>query len=100
MEKDVLSRSNLDTIVKTLLRQYHAESAILFGSYARGQATAQSDIDIIVIGGSAFDPTDIFALAEDLHRQTKKPVDVYELRELDKDSPFYQSVFSEGVRIA
>ncbi len=100
MEKDVLCRSNLDAILKTLLRQYNAESAILFGSYARGQATAQSDIDIIVIGGSAFDPTDIFALAEDLHRQTNKPVDVYELRELDKDSPFYHSVFSEGVRIA
>ena len=30
--------------------QFHAERVILFGSYAYGQVTADSDVDILVIG--------------------------------------------------
>lgn len=100
MGEEILSRVTLEKIVKDLLRQYNAESAILFGSYSRDQETALSDIDLIIIGGHGFDPTDIFALAEDLHEQTKKPVDVYELSELEKGTPFYDAVLAEGVRIA
>ena len=49
-----------------LLKKYHAERAILFGSYARQEADATSDIDLIVIGGSRFTPTDVFCIAEEL----------------------------------
>ena len=31
-------------------KQFGAERVILFGSYARGKATADSDVDILVIG--------------------------------------------------
>ena len=30
--------------------QFQAEQVILFGSYARGKATADSDVDLLVIG--------------------------------------------------
>ena len=52
----------------------------MFGSYARQEANAASDIDLIVVGGIKFDPTDVFCIAEELHRALGKPVDVYELR--------------------
>jgi len=38
--------------VVPLLKKYRAEKAILFGSYARQDADAASDIDLIVVGGS------------------------------------------------
>ncbi|GEM_PF-4746189 len=57
----VLTFSEIEAIVKPLLRRYNAESAILFGSYARGEATKDSDIDLIVIGGEHFLPRNIFA---------------------------------------
>lgn len=72
----------------------------MFGSYARQEADAASDIDLIVVGGSRFDPTDVFCIAEELHRTFGKPVDVYELRELNADSAFYNTVMAEGVQIA
>jgi predicted nucleotidyltransferase len=30
--------------------QFHAEKVILFGSYAQGKVTADSDVDLLVIG--------------------------------------------------
>ena len=54
----------------------------------------------IVVGGSKFDPTDIFCIAEELHRTMGKAVDVYELREVNTGSAFYNTIMEEGVRIA
>jgi len=96
----IYSRESLVAIISTLLKKYHAESAILFGSYARHEADTQSDIDLVVIGGEAFDPTNIFSMAEDLHRATGKAVDVFELCEINQDSDFYRTILREGVPIA
>lgn len=86
--------------IRTLLAKYRASSAILFGSYARGEATEDSDIDVIVIGGKNFHATDIFAFGEDLRQLTGKNVDAFELREVNKGTPFYDSIMRDGVRIA
>ena len=100
MSDRVYTQDEVFTAVRRLLKKYHAERAILFGSYARQEADASSDIDLIVIGGSRFDPTDVFCIAEELHRTLGKPVDVYELRELNAGSAFYDTVMAEGVQIA
>ena len=96
----VLTRSELSDAIQALLRKYHAEAAILFGSYARNEADEVSDIDVVVIGGRCFEPTDVFSLADDLHRMTHKDVDVYELCEIDQQSEFYQTILREGEHIA
>lgn len=96
----VLSREKLTEAIRSLLKKYRADSAILFGSYARLEADAISDVDVVIYGGPEFDPTDVFSLAEDLHRLTRKAVDVYEIREIDQQSDFYQTILREGVRIA
>ena len=98
--RPVYTQRELIPIIHALLRKYSAERAILFGSYARNEAEARSDIDLLVVGGARFDPTDIFTLAEELHRKTGKAVDVYELREIDQNSAFYRTILEEGVRIA
>lgn len=96
----VLTVNEIRTIVKELLERYHAEYALLFGSYARGDATPDSDVDIIVVGGKEFVPHDIFALAEDLREMTGRSADVFEMREVNKGTPFYETVMKEGIRIA
>lgn len=95
-----LSRSDLTGLIKELLCKYHAEYAILFGSYARGDADENSDIDIIVVGGDGFRATDIFAFGEDLRELSRKNVDAFEIREVNKESEFYNNILREGVRIA
>ena len=39
----------IKVISERLKREYNAERVILFGSYARGEATEDSDVDILVI---------------------------------------------------
>lgn len=97
---EVLTRSELETAIRVLLKKYHAEYALLFGSYARGEATASSDIDLVVVGGANFRARDIFSFGEELRQLTHKDVDAFELRELNVGTPFYETVMQEGVRIA
>lgn len=100
MSKQIYSKEELTAIISSLLEKYNAQHAILFGSYAREEAEAASDIDLIVVGGKTFEPTDVFALADDLHRMTGKDVDVYELSEVNAGTEFYDTILSEGVQIA
>ena len=96
--------------IHTLLIQYlseiqkiygaHLKSVILYGSYARGEETEESDIDVIVVGGEHFRAKDIFAFGEELREMTKKDVDAFELREVNRNSEFYDTVMREGVKIA
>lgn len=100
MSGHIYTREELAGVVLPLLKKYKAEGAILFGSYARQEADAGSDIDLLVIGGPLFDLTDVFCLADDLHRITGKNVDVYERCEINTGTEFYDTILSEGVRIA
>ena len=96
----LLTNEEIQNAVRMLLKKYNADHALLFGSYARGEATPKSDLDIVVFGGSRFMPRDIFAFGEDLRELTGKDTDVFEISELNVDTPFYRNVMREGVRIA
>lgn len=96
----MLTRKQIEQIVKFLLKRYDAEYALLFGSYARGEETPESDIDIIVFGGNGLKKTDIFAFAVELRNATGKDVDAFEICEVNRDSEFYRNVVNEGIKIA
>ena len=96
----VYTQEQIIAFIEPILKKYHAESAILFGSYARREADQNSDIDVIVIGGKDFCTKDIFAVAEELSQASGKGVDVYEIQELDRNSEFYRTVICEGVKVA
>lgn len=98
-EKDILDVEVIKNYINLLLKKYDAKSAILFGSYARGDAEKESDIDVIVYGGKKFNKTDIFAFGEELRRLTNKDVDCFEISEVEKESEFYKNVLKEGITI-
>ena len=96
----MLPMATIEQAIRLLLARYHGEYALLIGSYARGDATKESDIDVVVFGGSQFKKTNIFAFAEDLREMTGKNVDAFEICEVDSGTPFYEAVMREGRRIA
>ena len=100
MSEKVYSIEDITQIILPLIKKYRACKVILFGSYARNEADKDSDIDVLVIGGDAFDPTDVFCIADELNRLSQKKVDVYEEREINHTSAFYNTIISEGVEIA
>jgi len=72
----------------------------LFGSYARGEADEDSDLDFLVFGGENFKLTMIFAFAEELREVLKKDVDVFEISEINKESDFYNTIMKERLLVA
>lgn len=93
----IYSSTEIRNLVLPIIQKYKAKQAVLFGSYARNEARQDSDIDVMVIGGAAFEPTDIFCIADDLFNTTNKSVDVYEEREIDRHSEFYKTIMREGI---
>ena len=94
------TRTDVEKTIKELLVRYNAEYALLFGSYARGEETEESDIDVLVFGGDCFKKSNIFAFAEELRQMTGKNVDAFEFCEVDRSTPFYDNVIKEGIKIA
>lgn len=94
------TRTDVEKTIKELLVRYNAEYALLFGSYARGEETEESDIDVLVFGGENFKKSNIFAFAEELRQKTGKSVDAFEICEVDRSTPFYDNVIKEGIKIA
>ncbi len=94
------TKSYIEKCVKTLLTRYNAESALLFGSYARGDETSESDVDVVVFGGKDFKKSNIFAFAEELRDMLGTDVDVFEICEINKGTSFYESLMKDGIKIA
>jgi predicted nucleotidyltransferase len=40
---------DINRVVQRIVRQFHPERVILFGSHARGQASSDSDVDLLVV---------------------------------------------------
>lgn len=91
--------TELQGLLRPILKKYHAKGATLFGSYARGDATPESDLDIVVQGGSGFHATDIFAIAEDLHEISGKRVDIYEDSEINPSSSLGKYIAAEQLAL-
>lgn len=100
MREDVLSFEKTSEIVKPIALKYNVEAVYLFGSYARGEATADSDLDFLVFDGDTFKKTLIFALAEELREAFEKAVDVFEIHEVNRDSNFYDTIMRERRLVA
>ena len=100
MNKTVLTFNEIVEAFKPLAQKYRINEVYIFGSYARGEADCDSDVDFFVIGGQYFDLCNIFAFAEELRYILHKDVDAFEVHEINKDSSFYQAVMREKVRVA
>ena len=77
--------------------EYNVKKAVLFGSYAKGEARENSDIDILVdsgLKGLAF-----FGLLEDVAVSLDKPVDLIDTSQLLKDSEVDNEIKENGVVI-
>ena len=100
MNKQIFTFENITNLVTPIAKKYGVKEIYLFGSYARGEANENSDLDFLVFGGENFKLTLIFALAEDLRKALQKDVDVFEINEINKDSSFYHTIMKERLLVA
>lgn len=100
MSTKVLTIDSIKEQIAPIARKYGVDSIYVFGSYARGEATGDSDVDLLVFGGANFKPANIFALAEDIRKILDKEVDMFEINEINIGSEFYERVMDERVLVA
>lgn len=70
--------------VLPIARKYELSAVYLFGSYARGEATSDSDIDLLVdLRGSTVRGMDLGALYNDLRDALEKELDLVTVASLE-----------------
>ena len=87
--------------VAPICEQWQIGRLLLFGSYAKGEATEKSDIDFIVFDtNKSLSGTKFYALVGDL-RDTFMPVQVEVLEEVEKENvPWIDElILNEGVTV-
>ena len=94
MSNTIYTIDKIKDVVKPIANKYNVQSIYLFGSYARGDANENSDLDFLVFGGDKFKLTNIFALAEELRIAFQRQVDVFEISEINSDSDFYSTIMN------
>ena len=86
----------IQAIVYPILRSHGVSRAYLFGSYARGEATGKSDIDLRIDGGRIRSMFGLGALYHELTQALKKPVDLVTTEALSHDA---NAARTEGFRV-
>lgn len=87
----------LRDIVVPFVEQRGFKWARLFGSYARGDASGTSDVDVLVDRGDAR-AIAVCGLANHIYQATGKRADVFDINELEA-SPFRDSVLRDAVAL-
>jgi len=99
-----LSRAELIRRLATALRHTRVERAILFGSYARGTADAESDVDLVLIEPTSrpfvergLDHPEIFRLGVGIDLLVYTPEEWR--RMLVQENPLLERIAREGVDV-
>ncbi len=97
MSERIYTTQQIQSILQPVFMNHNVKKAILFGSYAKGIAKEQSDIDILVdsgLKGLAF-----FGLLEDVVTSLDKNVDLLDVSQVAPDSEVDNEISKSGVII-
>ncbi len=75
-QKEIYTIKQIKDIIKPILNKHNINEIYLFGSYSRGEATKDSDIDIFCEKGDIRTLIDQGKLEDELELKLKKEVDL------------------------
>ncbi len=87
--------SKIKSKIKGTLKKYHIPKAGIFGSYARGEAKKNSDIDILIEFNGGL--LSLIELEMELNRKLKKKVDLLTYKGINP--LLRKSILKEEIRI-
>lgn len=95
----VYTVNQIQSILSPILKDKGISKAILFGSYAKGLADDDSDVDICVDSKGRLKGFDFIEVMEDITERLQKPVDLIDITHIDKGSRVEQEIHDTGVMI-
>jgi len=75
------------------------EKAVIFGSYAKGNQTQTSDVDILIDSNGAIRGIDFFGILEDIVETLRMPVDLIEASQVIDGSRAQREIEETGIVI-
>ena len=96
-EHGILSLDKIKKLLVPVLNKHNIKYCYLFGSYARGEARENSDVDLLIdteITGMNF-----FELVEEIRETLHKKIDILRLKDLSTNNPIILEILKEGIRI-
>ena len=92
----MLTINEIKSIIAPLVKDYPVRRVILFGSYARGEATEASDVDLIVDSEGQLSYWDLLGIIGDIVKKAPLKVDVLGIEEIKK-LELLDNIRNEGV---
>lgn len=97
MSSEIYTIEQLKTMLIPVFRLYGVKRAVLFGSYGKGQAGKDSDIDLLV--DSSLRGLRFVGLMEDVRSTVDKDVDLLDVSHVEADSEIEYEIKKTGVLI-
>ena len=85
-KEDILPIDSIRLMILPIVRKYDVSRVVLFGSYARGEATCGSDVDLLIECNSIRNMNDYLGLQEGLEKVLGKNVDLIMADALQSDT--------------
>jgi hypothetical protein len=93
----VLTQDEIIAMITPVVQPHPVKRVVVFGSYARGTATAESDLDIMIDSENMLDGFDYFGIVGTLVKKSPISIDILEASEIDRNSVFYNNIQRDGV---
>lgn len=97
MTEKIYTIDEIKNILKEFLKNKPVYQVILFGSYAKHEATKESDIDLIIDTNSELKGFALLKLICQIEEKLKKRVDGFEKYEIIEDSFIAKEIKETGV---
>ena len=97
MTQTVYSIEEIREKLNPIFKAAPIKKAILFGSYAKGEQNANSDVDIVIDSEGALLNINFYGVLDEITEILDKRVDLIEIAEIRRNSPIYSVVEQEGV---
>ena len=96
-EHGILELSDIQQKCSAIFQKYNVEYCYLFGSYAKGNAGALSDVDLLI--ASDITGLKFYGLVEELRENLKKKVDALDIEQLRNNYELLKEILKDGIKI-
>ena len=95
----MITPTDISTAASRVLAQYDVSEAYLFGSFARGEQTPNSDIDLRLVCGNAMTFGTLYELSHELERELGRKVEIVANPPEHMRPAFRKSIKQEEIRL-
>ena len=99
MSNKIYTIEEIKNILNSLFKNYDVDKVILFGSYAKGNANINSDVDFVIDTDGRLMDFKLFSLILKIEELLKKDVDAFEKKEIISGSDFALDIDKTGIAI-